>query len=159
VDYKHKQAGKIAVHGAHGHDIDPIDLQLALGFSGLLLKHYPNHQWAVEVNSEGRVINVKNLAISGYYGFRVLMTRKTPGGIWYSPSHEELEKDVVKAGGEILERAGLKRGAFDQNAQVDFVEGITKLQYQPAVQRNIQKYADLLNVTPSATEEHRKHGT
>lgn len=151
MDYKAKQAGKIGIHGAHGHAIEGHDMQLALEFSGLLDKHYPNHQWAVEVNSEGRVINIKNLAISGYYGFRILMTRKTPGGIMYSPSHEELKKEVAAAGGEILERAGLKRGKFDQNAQVDFVEGIDKLQYQPAVQRNIQKYAELLNGTPPPT--------
>jgi hypothetical protein len=148
MDFKKKQAGKFSVHGAHGHDVEGIDMQLALELSALLDKHYPNHQWMVHVNSTGRVIDIKNLAISGYYGFRVMMTYKTPGGIWYSPTNEELRKAVVAAGGEILERAGLKRGTFDQNAQVDFVDGITKLQYQPAVQRNIQKYADLLNGTP-----------
>ncbi len=154
MDFKHKQVGKLGIHGAHGHAIDPIDLQLSLEFSGLLLKHYPGHQWAVAVNSEGRVIDIKNLAISGYYGYRVLMSYKTQGGILYSPSHEELKAKVVTAGGEILERAGLKRGKFDQNAHVDFVEGIDRLQYQPAVQRNIQKYADLLNGTPPTEKKH-----
>lgn len=158
MEFKHKQAGKFAIHGAHGHKIEGHDMQHALEIGCVLDKHYPNHQWAVHVDSRGRVITIKNLAISGYYGFRVMMTIKTAGGVWYSPSKEELEKQCIMGAGEILERSGLKRGKFDQNAQVDFVEGITKIQYQPAVQRNIQKYADLLNGPPSATDEHRKHG-
>jgi hypothetical protein len=154
MDFKHKQAGKIGVHGVAGHKVEGIDMQLALQISAALDKAYPGHQWAVHVNSKQRVIDIRNLAISGYYGFRVLMTRKTKGGVWYSPSHEELTRGCIMGAGEILERAKLKRGAFDQNAQVDFVDGITKLQYQPAVQRNIQKYAELLNGTPSANKEH-----
>lgn len=150
MDFKHRQAGKFSLEGVHGHKVDGIDETLALELSALLDKHYPGHQWAVHVNSEGRVIDIRNLAISGYYGFRILMTRKTEGGIMYDPSHEELKKEAVMAGGEILERAGLKRGKFDQDARVDWVEGINKIQYQPAVQRNIQKYAELLNGPPAA---------
>ena len=68
-----------------------------------LVQHYPQHLWAV--SWQGGVIVVKNLAVSGHYGF-VIKPRDS-----YSAS--DLAKQAVRAGGELLERAGMRRGAWN----------------------------------------------
>lgn len=68
-----------------------------------LAQHYPNHLWAV--SWQGGVLVVKNLAISSHYGFVMKYAD--------SFSATNLAKQAVIAGGELLERAGMKRGAWD----------------------------------------------
>lgn len=151
MDGQQKNIGHLGIVGAAGHDITGLDQNLAVDISRLLADHYPGHQWMVHVNSEGRVIDIKDLVVSAEYGYRILAcVKRKDGKGWYSKTHEELRQEAIMAGGELLERAGLVRGKLDQNSRVDFVDGITKLQYQPAVQRNIQKYAELLNAPPTS---------
>jgi len=152
MDFKHKQKGNVALHGAHGHEVEGLDMQLAMELSGLLNAHYPGYEWAVHVNSEGRCVDIKNNHISTEYGYRILTCRKMPNGGWYNLSNEEIRKASIMGGGELLERAKLARSKRTDQ-QADFVEGINKIQYQPAVQRNIAKYAELLN-GPSPTQKH-----
>lgn len=153
MDFKKKQIGNVAIHGAHGHAIDGLDEALAMQLSGLLNAHYPGYEWYVNVNSEGGVVDIKCAQVSMEYGFRMKMKERLSNGAWYSRSHEELRQGAVTAGGELLERAALKRGKREVGKEADFVDGITKIQYQPAVQRNIAKYRDLLN-GPGPTQKH-----
>lgn len=69
----------------------------------LLNKHYPGHLWAV--NCDGKFLDVKNLYLSGQWGFRLKVD--------FLHSGSDLDKKVVRAGGELLERYRLKRGRFD----------------------------------------------
>lgn len=68
-----------------------------------LNQHYPNHLWAVAW--QGGVLVVKNLAISSHYGFQINYSE--------SFSASDLARIAVVAGGELLERAGMKRGAWN----------------------------------------------
>lgn len=71
----------------------------------VLSTHYPDHIWMVGW-APGRTLIIKNMAISdGRYGFTIDAAK--------AASISELEKAVVYGGGELLERCGVKRGAWD----------------------------------------------
>jgi len=71
----------------------------------LLYKHYPDHLWAVTVESDQGIATVRNLRLSGNWGF-ILKLRDVV-------SHKELKRRVLLAGGELLERYKLSRGKFN----------------------------------------------
>lgn len=93
------------------HDIqvveatDPANERIAMmkakEIGDVLCRSYPNHLW--QVSWQGGAFVVKNLAISAMYGF-ILPDCDT---------HTQLTRNAVLAGGELLERAGMKRGAWD----------------------------------------------
>lgn len=73
----------------------------------VLTRHYPNHMWAIGW-APGYTLVIKNMAISdGRYGFTVDAAR--------CATTSELERLVMLAGGELLERCGVRRGAWDGN--------------------------------------------
>jgi len=103
-----------------GHNVERSDTVLAMNAANLLNKHYPGHLWAVNVNSEGGVMIIKNLAISSMYG--IVLHLKN---VYQDPTL----KLVVQGGGELLERAHMRRGkATGDVAKV--VEGAMK-HHQP----------------------------
>ena len=70
-----------------------------------LSRHYPNHVWMVGW-APGRTLVVKNMAIDdGRYGFTVDAHR--------AATVSELEHAIMVAGGELLERCGVPRGAWN----------------------------------------------
>lgn len=71
-----------------------------------LHKHYPGHLWAVQV-FEG-IVTIKNLALSGSEGYILHQDKMDNDG-----------KDVIRAGGEILERFRLNRGKVVENQFMD----------------------------------------
>lgn len=78
--------------------------------AGLLAKHYPNHLWMVGW-APGMTLVVKNMAINdGRYGFTIDAAR--------AATISELERNIVFAGGELLERCGVARGAWDGEMMV-----------------------------------------
>ena len=70
----------------------------------VLGQHYPNHLWAVGW-APGLTLVIKNMAMDGRYGFTLDVGR--------CASISEYEHLVMMAGGELLERMGMKRGAWD----------------------------------------------
>jgi hypothetical protein len=83
------------------------DITLAKQIADVLDRHYPGHMWAVNVDSVGGVATVKNLRLSGNWGFLLHI------GDVYSGS--EFDKRVMMAGGELLERFKLHAGRFSQS--------------------------------------------
>lgn len=83
------------------------DIEEAKRMSAVLQWHYPNHSWAVNVDSSQGIATIKNFRLSGNWGF--LMKLKT----FFSAS--EIDRQVVMAAGELLERYNLSRGAFRQH--------------------------------------------
>lgn len=83
--------------------VETADMILSKNAADLLEKHYSGHMWAVQVNSEGGVMYIKNFAISHSYGM-VLHLKN----VYQDPNL----KSVIKAGGEYLERAHLNRGKW-----------------------------------------------
>ncbi len=81
----------------------------------VLSQTYPNHLWQVGWTN-GNVLVVKNALIGGgKYGYTidnaVLVTRR------------DLVRAARLAGGELLERCGMKRGAWDGEEQPGRLEG------------------------------------
>ena len=97
-----------------GHTHTACDEILAKRASELLNSHYPGYLWAVNVNSEktGGCMFIKNLSISYRYGYTLHLDKLDA----------KLNK-VIKAGGEILERANMVRGA-SKNLLPRFIDGI-----------------------------------
>ena len=69
-----------------------------------LSQHYPNHIWMVGW-APGMTLVIKNMAMDARYGYTVDAAR--------AHSISELERAVMMGGGELLERMGMKRGAWD----------------------------------------------
>lgn len=86
-----------------GNDADISDFKLAKSLADKLHAHYPGHLWAVFVNSRatGGVVYIKNLAVSSLYGYVLHLNN-----VLADPTL----KCVMRAGGEILERAKFARG-------------------------------------------------
>lgn len=79
------------------------ELVMAKGAAETLHRNYPGHLWAVAI--EGPRLIIKNLALAGDMGYALFIPQM------YSSS--SLDKDVMKAGGEILERYRQARGQVD----------------------------------------------
>ena len=94
-------------------------MDLAKKVAEHLHKHYPGHLWAVTVR-DGLCV-VKNLNISSQYGYALYTT---------TIDADPALKCVMKAGGEILERAAIARKRYEEGQQVERVEGM-KAKYQP----------------------------
>ena len=75
--------------------------------AAVLNQHYPGHAWAVNVRSSQGLITILDLNLSGQHGY-VLHLR----GLY---SWDDLRDRVMRAGGEILERATLPRRAYDDD--------------------------------------------
>jgi hypothetical protein len=85
--------------------LDEIDLMdRAKEVGDVLNRHYPGHMWLVGW-TDGQTLIVKNLAISSFYGFTIDFARLC--------SATALTDAAVQAGGELLERAGMRRGAWN----------------------------------------------
>lgn len=85
-------------------DIVPRDMWLAKEVAERLDAKYPGHAWAVEANHRQGIVNIRNLLISGVFGY-VLK-------IGAFGSHLDLLKEAERMGGELLERANLSRGVL-----------------------------------------------
>ena len=96
-----------------------LDMDVAKKVAEHLNKHYPGHLWAVTVRDGACVI--KNLRVSSQYGY-VLYTSTIDA--------DPNLKCVMKAGGEILERAAMARKRHEEGDQAQRVDGM-KQKYQP----------------------------
>jgi hypothetical protein len=98
-------------------DLDPDssrnanDFIMARNLAEALHRHYPNHLWGVNVEGRTGIISIKNLYLSGNWGYVLKM------GAVYSIS--SLERDAVRAGGEILERFRMSRAQFQAQQYAD----------------------------------------
>jgi hypothetical protein len=89
---------------ADNPDIEANDYILARNMAETLNRHYPGHLWAVTCEGDKGIATVRNLRLSGRWGF-ILKLR-------------EMDKNmrcVMRAGGELLERYRLARRAFNQD--------------------------------------------
>lgn len=94
-----------------GTVLDPIDQQIAEQVAGVLIKHYPGHDWLVQVDRRKGLIDIRNLSLDGAMGCRIPMDGPS--------SSSELDQIAMRYGGEILERFNLKRAGLDMDALCD----------------------------------------
>lgn len=81
-----------------------LDLALAKRLAEHLTKHYPGHLWAVNVDSHQGIATIQNMRLSGRWGF-VLKLRDLA-------YEDEIAREAMRAGGELLERYRLSRGRY-----------------------------------------------
>ncbi len=112
--------GDIEVFGAAGHNMELSDLAMCRDAMRVLNTTYPGYRWMIGVNSEGGIMYIKNLDISGLWGYVLHMTKMV---------NDPTMKRVRRAGGEILERAWQKRGKATGDPTVK-VDGLPK-KHQP----------------------------
>lgn len=96
------------------------DMTMAKDIADTLFGHYPGYMWGVSVKSGVAVI--KCLNVSSLWGY-VLKYRD----ICHDAAYRH--KEIIRAGGEILERAKLARGERQKGETVIAVDGIAK--YNP----------------------------
>ena len=84
---------------------NPLDDAFAKRVAEILVPAYPNHSWRVECRQG--VLIIKHLEASGARGL-IGMLRKLSN---LPRGSTALRKEILRAGGELLERAGLARGA------------------------------------------------
>ena len=84
---------------------EAANMMMAQAVSGLLLRHYPDHMWLVNADIRNGIINIFNPRVSTRYGYTVVVDD------WLQ--ERVVGNKVMLAGGEILERAGLRRGRFN----------------------------------------------
>jgi hypothetical protein len=84
---------------------DELDMEVkAKEVTQTLTQHYPNHVWMVGW-APGRTLIVRNMLFNAKYGYTIDGTKEL--------SAKELSHAAVCAGGELLERMGMTRGAWD----------------------------------------------
>ena len=81
-----------------------LDMAVSKRILETLYKHYPEYPWAIKVQ-KGRA-SIKNMATSGEEGYAINFDT-------HDFSASNLDAAIVRAGGEVLERFGLRRGVMD----------------------------------------------
>jgi hypothetical protein len=101
----------IAVAEVTSFDAESNQMELLAKLSAQrLTEHYPQHVWMVGW-APGMTLVIKNMAIDdGRYGFTVDAAR--------AATISELERHVIMGGGELLERCGVPRGAWNGEIMV-----------------------------------------
>ncbi len=87
--------------------VDANDYVMAKNAAELLHRHYPGYLWAVSVDHNARTLDVRNLMLSGAWGFRIPLMPVF--------SASDLDKQVMRAGGELLERYRVRRRALEHD--------------------------------------------
>ena len=85
-----------------------LDFNMARDMAEALHAAYPGHLWAVTCDGEKGIATVRNMYLSGNWGFVLKLKEISTASDW--------KKKVVMAGGELLERYRLNRGSADQSA-------------------------------------------
>lgn len=80
------------------------DMVMAKEMADALHTAYPGHLWAVTCDGKSGMADVRNLFLSGQWGFRLKLHAIYSGS--------EFKREVIRAGGELLERFKLSRRGF-----------------------------------------------
>lgn len=105
---------------AYAESEDPANLPMAKEILEYLVAAYPGHSWWTRI--DGGVVIIKHFAISGTIGMVRHMSQ-------ISHDANVRKRDVLRAAGELLERAGLRR-VYEGEA-VTRLEGAEKMRWQP----------------------------
>jgi len=74
-----------------------------------LHEKYPDHLWGVNVDLDGGIATIRNLRLSGNWGFVLHLNKLLPLG------YKLFNKAIMRSGGEILERYQLARGRYNED--------------------------------------------
>lgn len=101
-------------------DETPTEALINMRVAATLERHYPGHTWYVSFKETAGVIYIKHPSISRHSGYAINIVNCTKA--------RDLDRAVMRAGGEILERASVKRGLADdlQLAQLNKLSHIRR---------------------------------
>jgi len=85
-----------------------LDFNMAKDMAETLYEAYPDHAWAVTCEGKKGIATVRNMSLAGNWGFVLHLKTLSSASDW--------KKRIVMAGGELLERFRLRRGAANQDA-------------------------------------------
>ena len=107
---------------------------------GLLTVCYPGHPWSVRVG--GGVVFIRHLEFGSQWGMNLRVTEV---------DHDAavLKRKVIMLAGEWLERAGLKRGRYDDEP-IEHVEGVPE-KWQPPEYRETKQVPNIVITTGNFT--------
>lgn len=88
--------------------VSAYELTLAKQMADTLHKAYPDHLWAVSVSAAQGMADIRNLALSGSWGFRLRLVEHYTASDW--------DRQVRLAGGELLERYRVRRARADMES-------------------------------------------
>lgn len=98
-------SGILIVENEQKAEAHANDYLMAKTASEVLMRAYPGWLWGVHIDGRTGMCDIKNFNLSGQRGYRLKLHDI------YSAS--AFERDVMRAGGEILERFKQPRGKFD----------------------------------------------
>lgn len=90
----------------------PNDFILSRRILEVLQRHYPGHRWVVEVKTDQGVAFIRNFFADPRRGFVIHLSR--------CENANDVVREAMRAGGELLERYGIKRQSFRE----ELYEGI-----------------------------------
>ncbi len=96
------------------NDFYALEVKIAGDILHKLEKHYPGHKWGACVDIKNGIATIRNADLSNEYGYLLHLA--------------DLDTDlhcVMLAGGEFLERYGVKRGEHDKNETNNLVRDIS----------------------------------
>ena len=93
------------VHMVAEASVTPNEAILSRRVIATLHKHYPGHEWGVKI--EDAMLTINNRRFVGQWGYRINLLEHTD---W------ALDKEVMRAGGQFLERFWQKRGKRDEDS-------------------------------------------
>lgn len=80
--------------------IQANEMLLCKGVAETLHKHYPGYLWGVAINQG--IVDIRCLNLSGTWGYTLHLPKSYSASDW--------DRQVLRAGGEILERYRQRRG-------------------------------------------------
>lgn len=96
---------------AYAESENPANLGMAKEILETLNTAYPNHSWWVRI--DGGLVIIKHFSISNTCGM-VRRFDQLAGDAMVR------KRNVIMAAGELLERAGMRRGAYESHAVTNF---------------------------------------
>jgi len=95
------------------NDFYALEVKIAGDILNKLGKHYPGYKWGACVDIPNGIATIRNADLSNEYGYLLHLA--------------DLDTDlkcVMRAGGEFLERYGVKRGEYNEDETNNLVRNI-----------------------------------
>lgn len=93
------------VQGSGTMEEEAANHMMSRAVADMLLRLYPDHMWLVNSDIRGGIINIFNPRVSTRMGYTIIVDD------WLQEN--VVGNKVMLAGGEILERANMRRGRFN----------------------------------------------
>lgn len=105
----------IFMHEDDDARVNKLEMWMAKQIGEVMVAKYPQRQWNVNIDVPGRMMIIMCPSLSELKGYHIHMGQD---------NIQELTEKAVNAGGEILERYGIKRGRKFDSAELEELERV-----------------------------------